>query len=83
MGFATEAAKATRVKRTVPIVVSPTIVVDGTTIRNPEYLSILAQIAYVKGYKIEDQVDAAAKGMDILELFNDEPAQIAAALPGN
>jgi len=83
MGFATEAAKATRVKRTVPIVVSPTIVVDGTTIRNPEYLSILAQIAYVKGYKIEDQVDAAAKGMDILELFNDEQAQIAAALPGN
>ena len=83
MGFDADAAKASRVKKTVPIVVPPTIVVDGRTIRNPEYLSILAQLAYVKGYKIEDQLDAAAKGMDILEDFNDEQAQIAAALPGN
>ena len=41
------------------------------------------QIEIIKGYKIEDQLDAAAKGMDILEDFNDEQAQIAAALPGN
>tara|TARA_Y100000114_G_scaffold149562_1_gene163860 strand:- start:384 stop:827 length:444 start_codon:yes stop_codon:yes gene_type:complete len=83
MGFDADAAKVSRVKKTVPIVVSPTIMVDGRMIRNPEYLSILAQLAYVKGYKIEDQLDAAAKGMDILEDFNDEQAQIAAALPGN
>ena len=83
MGFDADAAKVSRVKKTEPIVVPPTIMVDGRMIRNPEYLSILAQLAYVKGYKIEDQLDAAAKGMDILEDFNDEQAQIAAALPGN
>tara|TARA_R100000406_G_C3081338_1_gene117021 strand:- start:151 stop:963 length:813 start_codon:yes stop_codon:yes gene_type:complete len=83
MGFDTEATKASRIKRTVPIVITPTISVDGATIRNPEYMSLLAQIAYVKGYRIDDQVEAAAQGMDILDTFNDEQAQIAAALPGN
>jgi hypothetical protein len=46
-------------------------------------LSLLAQIAYAKGYKIDDQLDAAAKGMDILQMFNDQQAEIAAALPTN
>lgn len=82
-GFDTEAVKVSRVKKTVPIVITPTISIDGATVRNPEYMTLLAQIAYVKGYKIDDQVEAAAKGMDILDTFNDEQAQIAAALPGN
>ena len=83
MGFDVEAAKVSRVKKTVPIVVSPTTLIDGQVVRNPEYLSLLAQIAYAKGYKIDDQLDAAAKGMDILQMFNDQQAEIAAALPTN
>jgi len=54
---------------------------DGRNVRNPEYMSILAKLAYIKGYRIDDTVQAAAKGMDILEAFNDEQAQIAASMP--
>ena len=81
MGLNVDAAKVTRQKRTVPIVVSPTMEKDGKVVRNPEYLTILAKLALIKGFKIDDQLDAAAKGMDILEDFNDEQAQIAASLP--
>jgi len=81
MGMSTDAAKVSRKKRTVPIIVSPTMEKDGRIVRNPEYLTILAKIALAKGFKIDDQLDAAAKGMDILEDFNDEQAQIAASLP--
>ena len=81
MGLNVDAAKVTRQKRTVPIIVSPTMEKDGKVVRNPEYLTILAKLALIKGFKIDDQLDAAAKGMDILEDFNDEQAQIAASLP--
>ena len=81
MGLNVDAAKVTRQKRTVPIIVKPTMDKDGRTVRNPEYMTILAKLALLKGFKIEDQIDAAAKGMDILEDFNDEQAQIAASLP--
>ena len=81
MGLNVDAAKVTRQKRTVPIIIKPTMDKDGRTVRNPEYMTILAKLALLKGFKIEDQIDAAAKGMDILEDFNDEQAQIAASLP--
>jgi len=81
MGLNVDAAKITRQKRTVPIIVKPTMDKDGRIVRNPEYMTILAKLALLKGFKIEDQIDAAAKGMDILEDFNDEQAQIAASLP--
>jgi len=81
MGLNVDAAKVTRQKRTVPIIVKPTMDKDGRAVRNPEYMTILAKLALLKGFKIEDQIDAAAKGMDILEDFNDEQAQIAASLP--
>lgn len=81
MGLNADAAKVTRQRRTVPIIIKPTMEKDGRIVRNPEYITLLAKLALVKGFKIEDQMDAAAKGMDILEDFNDEQAQIAASLP--
>lgn len=81
LGLTTDAAKITRKKRTVPIVISPTMLKDGRTVRNPEYMTLLAKLASIKGYKIEDPIEAAAKGMDILDDFNDKQAQIAASLP--
>ena len=61
--------------------IAPTMMKDGRNVRNPEYMSILAKLAYVKGYRIDDAVQAAAKGMDILEKFNREQEQIAASAP--
>jgi hypothetical protein len=81
LGLSTDAAKISRKKRTSNIMVAPTLMKDGRNVRNPEYMSILAKLAYIKGYRIDDTVQAAAKGMDILEAFNDEQAQIAASMP--
>lgn len=81
LGLTTDAAKITRKKRTVPIVISPTMLKDGRAVRNPEYMTLCAKLAALKGYKIDDPEEAAAKGMDILEDFNDKQAQIAASLP--
>jgi len=68
-------------KITVNIVVTPTMENGVRTVRNPEYLTILANLAKAKGYKIEDQLEAAGKGMDVLDDFNDEQAQISAFMP--
>lgn len=81
MGLSTDAAKISRKKRTANIMIAPTMMKDGRNVRNPEYMSILAKLAYVKGYRIDDAVQAAAKGMDILEKFNREQEQIAASAP--
>jgi len=81
LGLDADAAKVSRKKRTVNIVVTPTMEKGGRTVRNPEYLTILANLAKAKGYKIEDQLEAAGKGMDILDDFNDEQAQISAFMP--
>jgi hypothetical protein len=84
MGLPEEAEKISRKKKVVHTVIAPVSYGNSfpyKTQRNPEYMSILAQLAAAKGYKIDNQLDAAAKGLDILEDFNDEQAQIAYSLP--
>ena len=81
MGLPEEAAKISRKKKVVRTVIPSIDNTQSKPKRNPEYMSILAQLAAAKGYKIDNQLDAAAKGLDILEDFNDEQAQIAYSLP--
>ena len=70
--------KTTNVKKVVNIVV-PAVGQGGE--KNPEYLSILAQIGYMAGVKDGERRDAIAKGLETLKMFNDSEAQIFASQP--
>jgi hypothetical protein len=68
-------------KKEIPILVEPTTVnIDGNSTPNQEWISIVAQIGRVAGVK-GDRREQILKGMDILNNWNDETAQINASLP--
>ena len=68
-------------KKEIPILVEPTTVnIDGNSTPNQEWISIVAQIGRVAGVK-GDRRGQILKGMDILNNWNDETAQINASLP--
>ena len=68
-------------KKEIPILVEPTTVnIDGNSTPNQEWISIVAQIGRVAGVKGERR-EQILKGMDILNNWNDETAQINASLP--
>lgn len=68
-------------KKEIPILVEPTTVnIDGNSTPNQEWISIVAQIGRVAGVK-DDRKQQILKGMEILNNWNDETAQINASLP--
>ena len=68
-------------KQEIPIVVEPTLAnVNGSSTPNEEWLSIVAQIGYVSGVKT-DRRSQILKGMEVLNNWNDESAQINAFMP--
>lgn len=68
-------------KKEIPILVEPTTVnIDGNSTPNQEWISIVAQIGRVAGVK-GDRREQILKGMEILNKWNDETAQINASLP--
>jgi len=68
-------------KKEIPILVEPTTVnIDGNSTPNQEWISIVAQIGRVAGVK-DDRRAQIMKGMEILNNWNDETAQINASLP--
>lgn len=73
-------SKMVRSKKEFPIVVEPTMInIDGSSNPNEEWISIAAQIGRNAGVK-DDRKAQVLKGMQMLDDWNDEAAQINASL---
>lgn len=73
--------KLVKRKKEIPILVEPTTAnIDGNSGPNEEWMSIVAQIGRVTGVK-GDRKKQILKGLEVLNNWNDETAQINAGLP--
>ena len=75
--------KKVRRRREIPIIVEPTTInINNKSMVNEEYMTILASIGRVSGVK-DDRRAQIKKGLDVLDKWNNEAAQINASLFSN